>query len=105
MARGGYGQGPGVPLRDRVRGHQHFSTEAGRERLACPARHCWVLAPADGVQPRPCLLVEWRRSESPDGWVGRVFYVAELRAGHWSVVEEWIPAGLLKKPQPTGDAV
>ena len=55
-----------------------------------------MLAPADGTEPRPGLLVEWRREEHPDGWAGRVLYLAQLRTGRWSVVEEWIPAELLK---------
>ena len=61
---------------------------------ACPARHCWVSGAVDerGVK-RPGLLVEWR--VSADVWEGRVVYVAQLRPGAWSVVEEWLPAALL----------
>ncbi len=61
----------------------------------CPARHCWVAGAADdlGVK-RPGLLVEWR--EAPDGWEGRVVYVARLRSGGvWALVEEWLAASLL----------
>jgi hypothetical protein len=73
---------------------------ARRVRLAagghdeCPARHCWVSGAVDdlGVK-RPGLLVEWRAAAS--GWEGRVLYAAELRAGQWAVVEEWLPAALL----------
>ena len=72
---------------------------AARVRLTdpeepCPARHCWVAGAADerGVK-RPGLLVEWRTT--PIGWEGRVLYVAQLRPGAWSVVEEWLPATLL----------
>ena len=61
----------------------------------CPARHCWVAGAADdaGVK-RPGLLVEWRGRPGGD-WEGRVVYVAQLRTGAWSVVEEWLPSSLL----------
>ncbi len=77
----------GIPMAHRVR----LSAGSGEE---CPARHCWVAGAADdaGVK-RPGLLVEWRWSES--GWQGRVVYVAQLRAGVWALVEEWLPASLL----------
>ena len=42
---------------------------------------------------RPGLLVEWRAAAS--GWEGRVVYAASLRAGRWSLVEEWVPASRL----------
>ena len=60
----------------------------------CPARHCWVSDAADtaGVK-RPGLLVEWRNGTH--GWEGRVVYAAQLRAGAWALVEEWVPASLL----------
>ena len=60
----------------------------------CPGRHCWVADAVDktGVK-RPGLLVEWRAREA--GWEGRVVYVAQLRAGGWALVEEWVPASLL----------
>jgi len=60
----------------------------------CPARHCWVSGAVDdrGVK-RPGLLVEWR--QRPRGWEGRVIYVAQLRSGGWSVVEEWLPESFL----------
>jgi hypothetical protein len=92
MARGGYGRGAGVPLRDRVRSGD---TAAGPPGLpAYPGRHCWISVPVDGVQPRPALLLEWRRAER-GRWEGRVVYVAELRPGAWATVEEWVPAELL----------
>jgi hypothetical protein len=60
----------------------------------CPARHCWVAGAVDdaGVK-RPGLLVEWRGAGS--GWEGRVVYAAQLRAGSWLLVEEWVSAELL----------
>jgi hypothetical protein len=60
----------------------------------CPARHCWVSGGVDesGIK-RPGLLVEWRPADS--GWEGRVVYAAQLRAGVWALVEEWLPATLL----------
>lgn len=84
---GGMGGRRGIPLSDRVR------TTPGAED-ACPVRHCWVAGAADdlGVK-RPGLLVEWRRVRN--GWQGRVVYAAELRAGEWSLVEEWLPSTLL----------
>ena len=64
----------------------------------CPARHCWVLDPADrSHRRRPGLLLEWRRTAS-GGWEGRVTYAAELRAGLWAAVEEWVPAVLIRPP-------
>ncbi len=59
-----------------------------------PARHCWVVAPADGGPARPGLLLEWRRTAA-GRWEGRVVYAAELRAGCWAGVEEWLDAALL----------
>jgi hypothetical protein len=62
----------------------------------CPARHCWVLDPVDGSHARrPGLLVEWRRTAG-GGWDGRVVYAAALRAGEWALVEEWVPAVLVR---------
>jgi hypothetical protein len=95
MARGGYGSGSGVPLHARVRVEPAADSAApfGIERPPYPARHCLVLTPVDGVTARPGLLVAWQRDGS--SWKGRVVYVAELRAGHWSVVEEWLPSACL----------
>jgi hypothetical protein len=60
----------------------------------CPARHCWVADAVDnGGVKRPGLLVEWRQSET--GWEGRVVYAAQVRAGRWALVEEWVAAALL----------
>jgi hypothetical protein len=60
----------------------------------CPVKHCWVNAPADGGPPRPGLLLEWRKDDV-GRWEGRVLYAAELRAGRWATVEEWLAADLL----------
>ncbi|MFA6112271.1 MAG: hypothetical protein WDA75_26225 [Candidatus Latescibacterota bacterium] len=49
--------------------------------------------PVDGAQPRPGLLLEWRRTGHL--WEGRVVYAAQLRLGRWATVEEWLPAELL----------
>jgi hypothetical protein len=77
----------GIPLSRRVR-------PTAPDTDSCPVRHCWVSGSADdsGVK-RPGLLVEWRRTGA--GWHGRVVYAAELRAGEWALVEEWLPATLL----------
>ncbi len=79
-----------MPLRDRVRGEAPPPEPSLAE---CPARHCWVSVPVDGVRPRAGLLLEWRKVEHR--WEGRVVYVAELRPGRWAAVEEWLPAELL----------
>jgi hypothetical protein len=61
----------------------------------CPARQCWVLDPADrSHHRRPGLLLEWRKMGS-GGWEGRLVYAAELRAGVWAAVHEWLPATLV----------
>lgn len=91
MAGGGYGRGAGIPLKDRVRVDQTPQTaQSGPEH---PGRHCWVSVPVDASQPRPGLLLEWRRAGHL--WEGRVVYVAQLRPGRWATVEEWIPSELL----------
>lgn len=95
-------RGTGVPLRDRVRAGRPQSPEAipdaAREpapesRGPCPARHVHVSLPVDATEARPGLLLEWRRAGHR--WEGRVVYLAELRPGRWSLVEEWIAAELL----------
>jgi hypothetical protein len=48
----------------------------------------------DGPQARAGLLIEWRKADR-GRWEGRVVYLAELRPGRWSVVEEWVAAELL----------
>ena len=90
--------GLGLPLADRVavgRTSAPGPTDVPPAPADCPARHCWVLDPADGAHVRrPGLLVQWRRT--PLGaWEGRVLYLAALRAGDWAVVEEWVPAPLV----------
>ncbi len=93
---GGYGRGAGIPLKDRVRVDQQAETAqqpvsaGGPEH---PGRHCWISVPVDVSQPRPGLLLEWRRAGHV--WEGRVVYVAQLRPGRWATVEEWVPAELL----------
>lgn len=88
---------PGEPTaaaerRDPVRAVQPAAGPDGR-----PGRHCWVSLPVDGPHPSPGLLVEWRRGER-GRWEGRVVYVAQLRPGRWSVVEEWVASELLTAP-------
>ena len=69
----------------------------------CPARHCWVLDPADGRHVRrPGLLVEWRQG-GPGGWEGRVVYAAQLRPGEWMTLEEWVPATLVRPATSSRD--
>jgi hypothetical protein len=96
MARGGYGTGGGIPLRDRVRPSAAGDPVDGLSAPCIarhPARHCWVVAPVDTTAARPGLLLEWRKVDRR--WEGRVVYLAELRPGRWSTVEEWIPGELL----------
>ena len=94
MARGGYGNGSGVPLHARVRRDDAPVPPLASEPVDCPGRHCWVTVPVDGSRPRPGLLIEWRKGER-GLWEGRVVYVAELRPGRWATVEEWVPSELL----------
>ncbi|HEY6933088.1 MAG TPA: hypothetical protein VI452_06780 [Marmoricola sp.] len=94
--KGGMSRGAGVPLRDRVRTGTRPDDAPTPEPVAdqpCPARHVWVSLPVDATEPRPGLLLEWRKVEHR--WEGRVVYLAELRPGRWSLVEEWIAAELL----------
>jgi hypothetical protein len=102
--KGGMTRGSGIPLRDRVRagGPQPQPSAPGPEsrpepgperRDPCPARHVHVSLPVDATEARPGLLLEWRKVEHR--WEGRVVYLAELRPGRWSLVEEWIAAELL----------
>jgi hypothetical protein len=97
MAGGGYGRGAGIPLKDRVRPgrdpDQESPTAGDSAGLDQPGRHCWIALPVDGSQPRPGLLLEWRRAGHL--WEGRVVYAAQLRPGRWASVEEWVPAELL----------
>lgn len=96
MAGGGYARGSGIPLSERTGTPRRTAPEPAPS--ACPARHCWVTLPVDGSVPRPGLLLEWRKAER-GRWEGRVVYLAELRPGRWSLVEEWIPAELVTSDQ------
>lgn len=95
MAAGGYGRGTGIPLKDRVGvgDHQESTAKSGPGAEDQPGRHCWISLPVDGSQPRPGLLLEWRRAGHL--WEGRVVYAAQLRPGKWATVEEWVSAELL----------
>jgi hypothetical protein len=84
-------RGNGLPMSERVR----LGTSTA---IASPARHCWVLAAADGGARRPGLLLEWRQTAG-GRWQGRVVYAAQLRAGEWALVEEWVDATLLAPAQ------
>ena len=106
MARGGYGSGSGIPLRDRVRAGgspaapvDHPSYEPEGLSVDSPARHCWVAVPVDGSRPSPGLLLEWRKVER-GRFEGLVVYAAQLRPGRWSTVTEWVPAELLTQAGP-----
>lgn len=109
MARGGHGTGSGLPLSERRRVGKNPEDAvaqvpdrdpepASRDARVPtrPGQHCWVSLPVDGPTPCPGLLVEWRQADR-GRWEGRVVYVATLRPGRWSLVEEWIPAELLTR--------
>jgi hypothetical protein len=81
-------RGSGLPMSERVR-------LGSSSAPACPARHCWVISAADGGARRPGLLLEWRQTSGGHRWQGRVVYAAQLRAGEWALVEEWVDATLL----------
>ena len=68
-----------------------YRSPSGRYVFA--PQHCWVLNPPGAPGRWPGLLLEWRRG--PDGWEGRVAYVAQLQNGH-ALVELWMPAQLLE---------
>jgi len=92
VAGGMGGRRDSLPMRERV---ALTSPRRGRPSVDCPARHCWVAEPADGAaEKRPGLLVEWRQTSS-GRWQGRVVYLARLRPGLWSLVEEWVDDVLL----------
>ncbi len=114
--KGGMSRGTGIRLQDRVRtgrpppadqpgadqpgadqpgADQPGADQPGADqpRRACPARHVWVSMPVDATEARPGLLLEWRKAGHR--WEGRVAYLAELRPGRWSLVEEWLAAELL----------
>jgi len=106
MARGGYGRGLGIPLKDRIRRGPdgkpvevvHEDATAAEDaswRDDCPGRHCWITDPVDGSSTRPALLLEWRRDHVGD-WFGLAVYPALLRPGRWASVEEWVPAARLE---------
>ena len=91
VAGGMGGRRDSLSMRERVA----LSAPRGNEPAACPARHCWVAEPVDGTaEKRPGLLVEWRQTRS-GRWQGRVVYLARLRPGLWSLVEEWVDDVLL----------
>jgi hypothetical protein len=106
MARGGYGRGLGIPLKDRIRiGPDGKPVEAVHEYAAgtehptrsedCPGRHCWITDPVDGSSTRPALLLEWRKDPAGD-WFGFTVYPAQLRPGRWASICEWVPASRLE---------
>jgi hypothetical protein len=56
-------------------------------------RHCWVHTPEAPSEPRPGLVIEWRRAAT--GWQGRVVYTLD-DADQATTVETWIPAERLR---------
>jgi hypothetical protein len=91
VAGGMGGRRDSLSMRERVA----LTTPRGSGGPGCPARHCWVAEPADGAaEKRAGLLVEWRQTANRR-WQGRVVYLAHLRPGLWSLVEEWVDDALL----------
>lgn len=79
--RGKYG-----PMADRVAA----SRPAGPAPAPPEIKHCWVT----GAHGRlPGLLLGWERTTT--GYRGRVLHPV-LDADGWAVVEEWLPADVLK---------
>jgi hypothetical protein len=95
--------GLGVPMSQRVAAGRPADPALPAPVEECPARHCWVLDPADGRHVRrPGLLVEWCQG-GPGGWEGRVVYAAQLRPGEWMTLEEWVPATLVRPATSSRD--
>jgi hypothetical protein len=95
--------GLGMPMSQRVAAAPATTSALPAPVEECPARHCWVLDPADGLHVRrPGLLVEWRQG-GPGGWEGRVVYAAQLRPGEWMTLEEWVPATLVRPATSSRD--
>jgi hypothetical protein len=93
----------GMPMSQRVSAGRPDPSALPAPVEDCPARHCWVLDPADGLHVRrPGLLVEWRQVD-PGAWEGRVVYVAQLRQGEWMTLEEWVPATLVRPATSSKD--
>ena len=62
-----------------------------REPTPPAVKHCWV---TDRHGRLPGILLEWRSTLA--GWQGRVIRPV-LEDGDWIVIEEWMPAELLKR--------
>ncbi|MGA9749331.1 MAG: hypothetical protein WBQ50_17905 [Nocardioides sp.] len=98
MAGGMNKRGGGIPMEERVLLGSAPARSGSRSDVPppsavgqAPARHCWVLAPADGTgERRAGLLLEWRRSA--EEWECRVLYNVRLRNESWALLEEWLPA-------------
>ncbi len=95
MAGGMNKRGGGIPMEQRVLLGAALGASEGPTAEPnpgeAPARHCWVLAPADGSgERRAGLLLEWRRGEA--AWECRVLYNVRLRTGAWALLEEWLPS-------------
>jgi hypothetical protein len=60
-------------------------------------RHCWVHTLEAPSEPRPGLVIEWRRAAT--GWQARVVYALD-DANHATMVETWVPAERLRPCRP-----
>ncbi len=80
---------------DRAQRGAGAASSAEPELPGYPARHCWVLDPADGtLAKRAGLLLEWRRGA--DGWEGQVAYLCRRPGRGWLVTLEWFPERALE---------
>ncbi len=104
MARGGMGNRGGPTLAERsaaargsARPDDAQGLEAAAEVQQRPSprqRHCWVHTPEAPSEPRPGLVIEWRRTAT--GWQARVVYALD-DDDHATTIETWVPAGRLRR--------
>jgi hypothetical protein len=102
MARGGMSSRRGPTLAERSAASGSTPNEKTPERpaddldthTASPQqRHCWVHTPEAPSEPRPGLVIEWRRSSTR--WQARVVYALD-DPDQSTIVETWVPADRLR---------
>jgi hypothetical protein len=103
MASGGMRNRSGPSLAERTaaargttRTDDPGALEVGHHAPQSPSprqRHCWVHTPEAPSEPRPGLVIEWRRTAT--GWQARVVYALD-DADHAATVETWVAAERLR---------
>ncbi len=105
MARGGMGNRGGPTLAERsatargstgsddAEGFAVGGVDRDRQTSGHRQRHCWVHTLEAPSEPRPGLVIEWRRTAT--GWQARVVY-ALGDGDQASTVETWVPAERLR---------